>query len=281
MAKKKKYKGYEENQRFAPGGSAVKEWEEENRQSYTMGRTIDTKDTSKRFNTETDIENYKPLRTQAYQSYMASKLAQAKASNPNSKVNITANDFSSYSNARAKLYNIDPSKNLLRKDEYTSQFKSDTDKKYRLNEMVQLAQTLNPNTTQELVRRSYNDLDAVKDLANQRVNAEGLLNRINEYKSKYGDSKELKVLETRAKGISDYINEYAKGGSAVSDVADEFITAPTIKKANKAKARGELLNKTNIEEKYGRPGDLGYEGVKNIKAETQQNKTGRKKSNLR
>ena len=226
MAKKKKRYGYkdgDENARFAPGGSAASEWEEEQRQSFTMGRTINPSDTSKRFNTEQDVENYKPIKTETYQSYMASKLAQAKANNPKSKVHVTANDLSSYSNARAKLYNIDPRANLKSQSEFTSDYKSAVDKKARLNDMVQLAQGLDIKNAQDLVRKSYNDLGAVEGLANTRTNAEGLLKRVEEYRKLYGDSKELKTLETRAKGIQDYINTNAKGGSLVSNkVYDEL-----------------------------------------------------------
>ena len=271
MAKKKKRYGYkdgDENARFAPGGSAASEWEEEQRQSFTMGRTINPSDTSKRFNTEQDIENYKPIKTETYQSYMASKLAQAKANNPKSKVHITANDLSSYSNARAKLYNIDPTAELKSQSEFTSQYKSSVDKKSRLNDMVQLAQGLDLGSTQDLVRKSYNDLNAVKNLANTRTNAEGLLKRVEEYRKLYGDSKELKVLEDRAKGIADYINANAKGGSAVSQAAYEELQAPTIQKKEEVRAKYNAINNANIEEKYGKAGDLGYEGVKNIKAET-------------
>ena len=268
MAKKKKRYGYkdgDENARFAPGGSAASEWEEEQRQSFTMGRTINPSDTSKRFNTEQDIENYKPIKTETYQSYMAQKLAQAKANNPKSRVHITANDLSSYSNARAKLFNIDPTAELKSQSEFTSQYKSSVDKKARLNDMVQLAQGLDLGNTQDLVRKSYNDLGAVEGLANTRTNAEGLLKRVEEYRKLYGDSKELKVLEDRAKGIADYINANAKGGSAVSDVANEVMTAPNFEQVDKAKMRGTVLNEMNMRDKYG---DLNYDELKRQNAKT-------------
>ena len=278
MAKKKKRYGYkdgDENARFAPGGSAASEWEEEHRQSFTMGRTINS--SGKRFNTDQDVENYKPIKTETYQSYMASKLAQAKANNPKSRVHITANDLSSYSNARAKLFNIDPTAELKSQSEFTSQYKSSVDKKARLNDMVQLAQGLDLGSTQDLVRKSYNDLGAVEGLANTRTNAEGLLKRVEEYRKLYGDSKELKVLEDRAKGIADYINANAKGGSAVSNQASKQWSAPftkpvwdtTTQTKQDIENENKALSYTNIEEKYNKDKNLDFEGVSKITPQTQ------------
>lgn len=278
MAKKKKKKiyGYDEanaNSRFAPGGSAVAEWEESQRNAFTKGHTAEGFDTEKRWNTDVDKDNYSPIKTNTYRTYMAGKLAAEKAKNPDSKIHITASDLSDYNKARAKLYNINPAANLKTKSEFTSQYKSSVDQKYRLSDMVNLAQNLDLGETKIQVRHSYNDLNAVKDLANTRQDAESLLKQVNEYRKKYGDSKELKVIEDRAKGITDYINKNAKGGSAVSNKVFEQSTAPlgasVYDKFTQTKQDIEdkyaITNELNLREKYG---SLNYDEVKQTKAQS-------------
>ena len=152
MAKKKK-KIYEENKKFAPGGSAVSEWEENQRNTFTMGRTISN--TGKRYNTGLDEEYYEPVKNETYKTYVASKLSQAY--NPKNRLNITAKDLSSYSNAREKLILANPKANIMTQGEFTSQYKANVDKKYRLAQMVENAKILDYKDTASNIRNSYNN----------------------------------------------------------------------------------------------------------------------------
>ncbi len=161
---------------------------------------------------------------------------------------------------------------LLSQDDFIKQRQGGVELGY----LAKKAQALDIGKTQDQVRRSYNDINAVKDLAKTRKSAEGLLKEIEAYRKKYGDTKELKVLEDRAKGITGYIEENAKGGSAVSNKVFKQWNAPFSKEPwdTKTQTKQDIedeykaVNDYNIEEKYGKPGNLGYEGVGKIKAQT-------------
>lgn len=142
--------------------------------------------------------------------------------------------------------------------------------------LVDRAEALDPIKTATNVRQSFNDIEAVKRITTTRKDAEQLKKDIETYKKNYGDSKALSTLQSRADQVLNYINENAKGGSAVSNKVFEQAQAPFSKSPYDTKTQTKqdiedeykVVNDYNIEEKYGKPGNLGYEGVGKIKAQT-------------
>ena len=265
MAKKKK-KIYEENKKFAPGGSAVSEWEENQRNTFTQGRTINLSDTSKRYNTGLDEEYYEPVKNETYKTYVASKLSQAY--NPKNRLNITAKDLSSYSNARKKLILANPKANIMTQGEFTSQYKANVDKKYRLAQMVENARILDYKDTASNIRSSYNNQDALKNVTDTKQIAKKLLQDIADYKEQYGNDKSLAVLSQTANNHLDLINnkqalqiqdfnDLEKKAKLTDDEKRRF--TDTIQKRDDTLLKdNEFMWKFSPEE---RPGKSGYYGV--------------------
>lgn len=285
MAKKKKkkyqYDPWDAEQEFLPGGSAAKEMRERERDAQTRGHTSWGYEPEKHsYNTKADIEAFKPIESQTYKRYVASigsdinKAGVRGVRSYLSKRDLKPKNYFDTARYFRALSGTDFT--MKTKSQVNRDFKKDVDKRYSLKRIIDKASRLNAGNTKDLIRRSYNDINAVRELGIVNKDADSLLKDIEKYRKAYGNNKDIDTASNYVQQISQMIKQQAKGGSAVSNKALEQWNAPLVKSPYDTKTKTkadierqyELINELNLQEKYGKPGNLGYGGLKRQKAKT-------------
>lgn len=255
---------------YSPSGHALQKVEEERARQINASGNKSTTRNGSAFTTSMDKQTKGIYEKDRYNSYLLNTLSKSGYKVPKSALQ-------SYDGAVKFLSSqgIDAS-SLMTQKSFIKNTQSTYNQKFDLKSLVTRAEALDPVKTATNVRQSYNDIEAVKRLATNRKDAEQLKKDIEDYRKKYGDNKALNTLQSRADQVLNYINENAKGGSAVSNKVFEQAQAPFSKSPYDTKTQTKqdiedeykAVNDYNIEEKYGKPGNLGYEGVGKIKAQT-------------
>lgn len=252
---------------YSPSGHALQKVEEERARQINASGNKSTTRNGSAFTTSMDKQTKGIYEKDRYNSYLLNTLSKSGYKVPKSALQ-------SYDGAVKFLSSqgIDAS-SLMTQKSFIKNTQSTYNQKFDLKSLVTRAEALDPVKTATNVRQSYNDIEAVKRLATNRKDAEQLKKDIEDYRKNYGDSKALNTLQSRADQVLNYINENAKGGSAVSNKVFEQAQAPFSKSPYDTKtqtkqdieAKYAVTNEVNMREKYG---DLKYDEVKQTQGKT-------------